>query len=165
MSSQFLQNTQTDLHILVPPKQMDSTHKNTNSMTDISHIITHWDWPKPDLLNFQRVKRTWLKDFWLWLLHLAPPIFIKLSPWLTAHLYVATLQGQPKPGLLVLHKVEGYLGVAFLLQVGDDWLAHQFGIPHHVQNLESIELQYVQLISYISNVFQIGLSIWPSVEP
>ena len=52
-----------------------------------------------------------------------------------AHINVATLEGEGKLGSLVLDKVEGHLGVAFLLEIGYDTLAHQLGTPHHVQHL------------------------------
>ena len=52
-----------------------------------------------------------------------------------AHINVATLEGEGKLGSLVLDKVEGHLGVALLLEIGYDTLAHQLGTPHHVQHL------------------------------
>ena len=54
------------------------------------------------------------------------------------HLDVATLQGQAEAGLLVLDEVERHLGVALLLQVGDDGLAHQLGVAHHVEHLARV---------------------------
>lgn len=54
---------------------------------------------------------------------------------LAAHLDVAALQSQAKSRLLIFDKVQRYLGVALLLQIGNDGLAHQFGIAHHVEHL------------------------------
>jgi len=53
------------------------------------------------------------------------------------HINIPTLEGESKPGLLILHKVEGHLWVAFLLQVCYDRLANQLGGLHHVQHLGS----------------------------
>ena len=56
-----------------------------------------------------------------------------------AHLDVAALQSQAEAGLLVLDEVQRHLGVALLLQVGDDGLAHQLGVTHHVEHLGGSE--------------------------
>lgn len=53
-----------------------------------------------------------------------------------AHLDVSTLQSQTEACLLIFDKVQRHLRVALLLQVGDDGLAHQLGITHHVEHLE-----------------------------
>lgn len=52
------------------------------------------------------------------------------------HLNVATLQGQTKPCLLIFDKVQSHLGIALLLQVGNDGLTHQLGMTNHVKHLE-----------------------------
>lgn len=55
----------------------------------------------------------------------------------SSHLDVATLQGQTKTCLLIFDKVQRHLRVSLLLQVGNYGLTHQFGITHHVENLEN----------------------------
>ena len=58
---------------------------------------------------------------------------------------VAALQRQAEPGLVVLHEVESNLGVTLLLQVGDDALPHQLGVPHHVEHLLVLPVHQGQL--------------------
>lgn len=57
-----------------------------------------------------------------------------------AYLNVSTLQCQAEASLLILHKVKRDLWVALLLQVGNDGLAHQFSITHHMKNLRRLDV-------------------------
>lgn len=59
---------------------------------------------------------------------------------LFTHLNVATLQSQAKACLLIFDKVQCNLRVALFLQVGNDGLAYQLGITHHVEHLEGREM-------------------------
>ena len=51
------------------------------------------------------------------------------------YLDVATLERKAEASLFVLDEVQRHLGVAFLLEVGNDALANQLSITHHVQHL------------------------------
>ena len=48
------------------------------------------------------------------------------------YLDVATLERKAEASLFVLDEVQRHLGVAFLLEVGNDALANQLSIAHHV---------------------------------
>lgn len=58
--------------------------------------------------------------------------FINVS---SVYLNVSTLQSQAETSLLIFDEVQRNLWVAFLLQVGNDGLAYQFRVTHHMKNL------------------------------
>ena len=71
------------------------------------------------------------------------PSMILRQPY--THIYIATLQGKSKLGPFILDKVQCYLWVALLLQVGNDTLPHQLGTAYHVQHLYTQRHIYVYM--------------------
>ncbi len=53
----------------------------------------------------------------------------------SVYLNVSTLQSQAETSLLIFDEVQRNLWVALLLQVGNDGLAYQFSVTHHMKNL------------------------------
>lgn len=53
-----------------------------------------------------------------------------------SHLNVSTLQCQTKASFLILDKMQCHFRIALLLEISNDRLAYQFGIPYHVQYLD-----------------------------
>lgn len=70
----------------------------------------------------------------------------------TIHLNVSTFQGESKSCLLILDKVQSNFRVAFLLQVGNDRLADELGIAHHVQHFIVLAADQCQLELVLSRV-------------
>lgn len=61
------------------------------------------------------------------------------------NLDVSTLERQSKARLLVLDKVQRNLRIAFLLEIGDDGLADELRVSHHVQHLVVLPVDERQL--------------------
>lgn len=62
-----------------------------------------------------------------------------------ANLNVATLKCESKARLLILDKVQCHLRVTFLLEVGNDRLANQLCITHHMKHLVVLSVDKRQL--------------------
>lgn len=69
------------------------------------------------------------------------------------HLDVATLQSEAEASFLIFNKVQSHLRVTLLLQVGDDGLSHQFGVTHHVKNLQHLDQHQTPFISVTGTLF------------
>jgi len=70
----------------------------------------------------------------------------------TIHLNVSTLQRKSESRLLIFDEVKGHFGVAFLLQVRNDWLADKLGIAHHVQHFVILAVDKCQFELVLSGV-------------
>ena len=77
---------------------------------------------------------------------------IKLLGHLDRHVEIAALDRELVPGLGILYELQGDFGVAFLLQVRDDALAHETRILDDLQHLLIIALDERQLESIFCRV-------------